>query len=95
VPDVEVRGSVKAAGDNGARGGARGVVVRTATFRGFLLFKDFSAGRNAFLPKKQNKAFKLISQKRSDEAGGGGARRGGAGRGGAGRGGAGRCGEER
>ena len=43
VPDVEVGGSVEAAGDNGARGGARGVVVGTAAFCGFLLFKDFSA----------------------------------------------------
>jgi hypothetical protein len=42
VPDVEVGGSVEAAGDDGARGGARGVVVRTATFCGFLLFKGFS-----------------------------------------------------
>jgi hypothetical protein len=43
VPDVEVRGSVEAAGDNGAKGGARGVVVGTVPFCGFLLFKDFSA----------------------------------------------------
>ncbi len=43
MPDVEVGGSVEAAGDNGARGGVRGVVVGTAAFCDFLLFKDFSA----------------------------------------------------
>ncbi len=43
MPDVEVGGSVEAAGDNGARGGARGVVVGTAAFCGFLLFENFSA----------------------------------------------------
>ncbi len=43
MPDVEVGGSVEAAGNNGARGGARGVVVGTANFCSFLLFEDFSA----------------------------------------------------
>jgi hypothetical protein len=38
------------------------------------------------LPKKQNKAFQLISPKKSGGAGWGGAGRGGAGQGGAGRG---------
>jgi hypothetical protein len=43
VPDVEVGGSVEAAGDNEARGGTRGVEVGTAAFCGSLLFEDFSA----------------------------------------------------
>ncbi len=38
------------------------------------------AGRNAFLPQKLNKAFQLISQKKSGGVGRGGAGRGGAGR---------------
>ncbi len=59
--------------------------IKYGTEQGHFLGQE----ETRFCQKKQNKAFQLISQKKSGGAGRGGAGRGGAGRGGAGRGGAG------